>query len=136
MTTNQIALVKKSWRAFKGINPEVVSDLFYTKLFTDNPGLRKMFPKNMQVQYQKLFDMLQALVMNLDKLDTMLEDLKAMAKRHVGYGVKESHYKLVGDALLWTLAKGLSNDWTEELENAWVTCYTEITACMVEAAYS
>lgn len=136
MTTNQIALVKKSWRAFKGINPEVVSDLFYTKLFTDNPGLRKMFPKNMQVQYQKLFDMLQALVMNLDKLDTMLEDLKAMAKRHVGYGVKESHYKLVGDALLWTLAKGLSNDWTEELENAWVTCYTEITTCMVEAAYS
>lgn len=136
MTPEQIRLIKKSWRAFKGVQPELISDLFYSKLFIANPALRKMFPKDMQVQYQKLFDMLQTLVMNLDKLDSVLEDLKAMAVRHVAYGVKISHYKLVGDALIWTLAKGLGSDWNKELETAWITCYTEITECMVSVAYS
>lgn len=136
MTPEQIVLIKKSWRAFKGVQPEVVSDLFYSKLFLTNPALRKMFPKDMEVQYQKLFDMLQTLVMNLDKLDTVLEDLKAMAVRHVAYGVKIGHYKLVGDALIWTLAKGLGSNWNKELETAWVTCYAEIMECMVSAAYS
>ncbi len=135
MTQEQIMAIKKSWRAFQGIKPEVVSDLFYTKLFIDNPSLRKMFPKDMKVQYQKLFDMLQTLVINLDKLDSLKEDLKAMALRHVEYGVKPNHYKLVGDALIWTLATGLGNDWNKNLEKAWLACYTEVTQSMLEEAY-
>jgi hemoglobin-like flavoprotein len=29
--------------------------------------------------------------------------------RHTGYGVKPDHYRLVGNALLWTLEKGLGS---------------------------
>ncbi len=47
MTKEEIKLVKQSWRIFRSIDPAVVGDLFYSKLFTDNPGIRKMFPDQM-----------------------------------------------------------------------------------------
>jgi nitric oxide dioxygenase len=134
MTTEQILLVKKTWKVFRGISPETVGDLFYAKLFADNPSLRKMFPTNMQQQYQKLIDMLNAIVIRLDRLDELTEEIAAMAKRHVDYGVRPAHYKLVGNALLWTLQKGLGDDWNSEVKTAWVTCYTILADCMINSA--
>jgi hemoglobin-like flavoprotein len=133
MTTEQIVLVKKTWKVFRGISPATVGDLFYSKLFTDNPSLRKMFPSNMQQQYQKLIDMLNAVVTRLDRLDELTEEIAAMAQRHAQYGVRPAHYKLVGNALLWTLQKGLGNDWTNEVKTAWVTCYTILAGTMISS---
>lgn len=133
MTEEQILLVKKSWKKFRGVNPSIVGDLFYSKLFNDNPALRKMFPTEMEKQYEKLIDMLNAIVNRLDRLNEISEEIQAMAQRHVGYGVKPSHYKLVGNALLWTLEKGLGDDWTEEVKTAWVTCYTLLSDTMIKS---
>lgn len=133
MTTEQIRLVKKTWKAFRGISPATVGDLFYSKLFSDNPALRKMFPSDMELQYQKLIDMLNAVVIRLDKLDELNEEIAAMAQRHVEYGVRPAHYKLVGNALLWTLQKGLGKDWTEEVKNAWSTCYKILADTMINS---
>jgi hemoglobin-like flavoprotein len=133
MTSEQILLVKKTWKVFRGISPATVGDLFYSKLFTDNPSLRKMFPTNMEQQYQKLIDMLNAVVMRLDKLDELTEDIAAMAQRHVQYGVRPAHYKLVGAALLWTLQKGLGDDWNEEVKKAWATCYKIMADSMINS---
>jgi hemoglobin-like flavoprotein len=133
MTTKQILLVKKTWKVFRGISPATVGDLFYSKLFTDNPALRKMFPKDMQQQYQKLIDMLNTVVMRIEKLDGLNEDIAAMAQRHVQYGVRPAHYKLIGTALLWTLQKGLGSDWNEEVKNAWATCYKILADTMIKS---
>jgi hemoglobin-like flavoprotein len=54
MTNEQIKIVKQSWRIFRSIDPAIVGDLFYSKLFADNPQVKKMFPKNMEEQYKKL----------------------------------------------------------------------------------
>lgn len=50
------------------------------------------------------------------------EDIVAMFKSHVSYGVKDSHYKMVGEALLWTLKQGLAKEWTKDLAEAWSVC--------------
>jgi nitric oxide dioxygenase len=134
MTAEQIILVKKTWRLFRGINPATVGDLFYSKLFADTPALRKMFPANMQQQYQKLIDMLNAVVIRLDKLDELTEEIAAMAQRHVQYGVRPAHYKLVGNALIWTLQKGLGDDWNEEVKTAWATCYKILADTMINSS--
>jgi nitric oxide dioxygenase len=134
MTTAQILLVKKTWKVFRGISPATVGDLFYSKLFTDNPALRKMFPADMEKQYQKLIDMLNSIVIRLDKLDELTAEIAAMAQRHVEYGVRPAHYKLVGSALLWTLQKGLGDDWNEEVKTAWVTCYTLLADTMINSS--
>jgi len=109
MTQEQIVLVKNSWKLFRNIDSAVIADVFYSKLFLDNPQLRHLFPSSMQHQYKKLIDMLSVIISRLDKLDEVTKDIKAMALRHEQYGVKPHHYRLTGNALLWTLKRGLGS---------------------------
>ena len=134
MTNQEIALVKKSWSIMQKIDPAIVADVFYSKLFSDKPALRRMFPSKMDQQYRKLIDMLNAIIARLDRLEELKEDIEAMGRRHVGYGVKEQHYKLVGTALLWTLQKGLGADWNAELHEAWISCYNKLSGVMINAS--
>ncbi len=134
MTGEQIQLVKRSWKIFRNIDPGLVGDTFYSKLFSDTPALRKMFPKNMGEQYRKLMDMLSTIVARLDNLSELTGDITAMAQRHTHYGVRPAHYKLVGKALLWTLEQGLGNDWNDEVKEAWMKCYTTLSEAMIAAS--
>ncbi len=134
MTEKQISLIKRSWKTFRTMDPAIVGDAFYTKLFHEHPEFRKMFPKNMQDQYRKLTEMLSVLVTRLDQIDQLRADIAAMGVRHKGYGVKTMHYRVVGDALMWTLRQGLGKEWTTETEEAWSTCYQFISNIMIEAS--
>ncbi|HLP36442.1 globin domain-containing protein [Lacibacter sp.] len=134
MTKEEIILIKRTWKLFREINPAVVGDTFYSKLFLDNPSVRKMFPKEMNQQYQKLIDMLSIVVGRLDNLDELSSDIAAMAQRHVAYGVKPAQYKKVGEALLWTLEQGLGKDFTPEVKEAWTKCYTTLADTMIKAS--
>ena len=133
MTKQQIKLVKTSWSHFRNINPDVVADAFYSKLFLDHPHLQKMFPKDMKEQYKKVVYIFNIVVARLDRFDELTADVVAVGGRHKGYGVKVEHYKMVGDALLWTLENGLGSDWNEEVGEAWSTCYTILSDTMIKA---
>lgn len=133
MTDAEIRLVKQSWKTLRAIDPVIVGDLFYSKLFMANPSLRNMFPKMMDEQYTKLMDMLSVIIARLDRMDELNEDIAAMARRHVHYGVRPAHYKLVGNALLWTLRQGLGQDWTLDVEQAWTKCYSNLADTMMRA---
>ena len=134
VTTIDIELIKKSWIDVRKIKPEILGDVFYTKLFYDHPELRKMFPQEMEEQNKKLIDMLNVIIERLENLDELKGEIIAVAKRHVDYGVKTEHYNMVGTALLWTLQKALGKDWTEELRTAWISCYTVLSDTMITAA--
>jgi hemoglobin-like flavoprotein len=134
MTEKEIQLVKKSWRHFRQIKPEIVASTFYSKLFIDNPELRSLFPSNMQDQYEKLINMLNIVIARLDKINDLIADIEAMAVRHKDYGTKPEHYQMVGAALLWTLKRGLGDDWDSETEAAWTKCYTVLAETMIAAA--
>lgn len=134
MTEAEIRIVKQSWRTLRAIDPTIVGDLFYSKLFMANPSLRNMFPKKMDAQYNKLMDMLSVIIARLDRIDELSNDIAAMARRHVHYGVRPAHYKLVGNALLWTLKQGLGQDWTPNVEKAWAECYSLLSGVMMKAA--
>ena len=64
----------------------------------------------------------------------LFDEVAKLAKGHVQYGVKAEHYSIVGEALLWTLEKGLAEHWTEEVKEAWVLCYTTLANAMIAAA--
>lgn len=118
----------------RGIDPAIVGDTFYSKLFSDNPALKKMFPSNMEAQYHKLMDMIGIIVARLDRIDELSAELAQMAQRHVQYGVRPDHYKLVGKALLWTLEQGLDSDWTLSVKEAWSKCYHTVADIMIKAS--
>jgi hemoglobin-like flavoprotein len=133
MTQQEIKLVKASWAHFRNVKPEFIADVFYSKLFFENPNLRKMFPSDMQGQYEKLIMTFNVVIARLEKLDELTADIKEMAIRHRGYGVAPEHYTMVGEALLWTLERGLGKDWDADTEGAWLTCYTLLAETMINA---
>lgn len=94
-----------------------------------------MFSNSMTEQYTKLAEMLSFVVSKLDNLQEISIPIKEMAIRHVQYGVRPGHYKLVGNALLWTLEKGLGKDWNNDLKEAWTECYSILSSTMIDAAY-
>ncbi|MBL7757371.1 MAG: hypothetical protein JNL59_08255 [Chitinophagaceae bacterium] len=133
MTQQEITIIRKTWKIFRSINPDIVGDAFYSKLFADAPAVRRMFPAEMNAQYKKLVDMLSGIVANLDDISVLSEDIAAMARRHTEYGVRPGHYKVVGNALLWTLQQGLGTDWNPAVELAWRKCYQQLADAMIAA---
>ncbi len=68
-------------------------------------------------------------------LDSVLPAASALAKRHVDYGVKPAHYEPVGEALLWTLERGLGAQWSPQLAAAWRDAYAVLSGFMIGEAY-
>jgi hemoglobin-like flavoprotein len=134
MTEKQIKLVKSSWNLFRQIDPQIIGDVFYSRLFQQMPSLRSMFKGPMTLQYTKIVDTLSMIVSRLDNLEQVNEEIKQLAIRHIHYGVRPAHYKLVGDALIWTLQNGLGNDWDKETAEAWLVCYKILSDTMIKAA--
>ena len=60
----------------------------------------------------------------------------ALAKRHVSYGAQPAHYPVVGEALLWTLQRGLGDAWTDDVAAAWTAAYTTLSNFMISEAYA
>jgi nitric oxide dioxygenase len=135
MTPHQIKLVQDSFTKVAPIAPQA-ADLFYGRLFEIAPQVRSLFPDDLSEQKKKLMAMLAVVVNGLDKLDTILPAAAALAKRHVGYGTAPQHYPVVGDALLWTLEKGLGDAWTPELAAAWSEAYATLSGYMIAQAYA
>lgn len=131
MSPDQINIVKKTWRKLSVIDPELIGDLFYSKLFYDHPELRPLFPKEMKEQYIKLTDMLTSIITGLNNLEKNKDKIIEMGQRHIGYGVKTSHYNMVGNALLWTVEKGLGNDWNSGVKEAYIACYDAMVNLML-----
>ena len=126
-------LVRHSWKRVEAIAPTAAA-LFYDNLFAADPALKPLFKSDMTQQGERLMKMIGAAVDKLDDLPTLVPVLEGLARRHVGYGVREAHYQTVGAALLKTLGQGLGEDFTPPVREAWTQVYGLITAVMVAAA--
>lgn len=134
MTGEQIQLVKKTWRLLREVDPVLLGDVFYGRLFMEYPMLRALFKSPMEEQYKKLIDTISVVVARLEHLDELTPAIQELAQRHVNYGVKPEHYEVVGAALLWTLEKGLGRDWNPAVAKAWTICYQTLAATMLAGA--
>ena len=133
MTAEQVKLVKGSWSKVVPISA-TAAELFYGKLFELDPSVRAMFKGDMKEQGRKLMAILNTAVNALDNLETIVPAIQDMGKRHVTYGVKDEHYDTVGEALIWALAAGLNDDFTENTKAAWIAVYTLVADTMKAAA--
>ncbi|MFT3677664.1 MAG: globin domain-containing protein [Chitinophagaceae bacterium] len=134
LTSEQVRLIRETWEVLRGVNPHLVADVFYRRLFLEYPGLRRLFPDEMDHQYTKLMDMLNVLVERLDQLDDLADEIADLGHRHVHYGAKAEHYKAVAKALLWTLQQALGDSWNKEVEQAWTDCYQQLAGQMMGTA--
>lgn len=135
MTPEKIALVRSSWQQVLPIK-DTAAQLFYGQLFELDPSLRSMFKGDMVEQGRKLMAIINTAVNSLDNLGPILGTVEDMGRRHVAYGVTEAHYDTVGSALIWTLGKGLGEQFTPAVKDAWVETYATLASAMKQAAYA
>lgn len=133
LTPKQIELVQGTWEQVVPISDQAAA-LFYGRLFELDPQLKPLFSTDIKEQGRKLMTMITAAVRGLNDLGKLVPVVQDLGRRHVGYGVTDSHYDTVGSALIWTLDKGLGPAFTPEVKESWVTVYTVLATTMKDAA--
>jgi len=133
MTPRQVELVQQS---FLKVTPiaDVAASLFYARLFELDPALQKLFSGDMKRQGAMLMNMIGSAVRGLTETKALIPVLTALGRRHSGYGVVDSHYGTVAEALLWTLERGIGDEFTAEVRDAWVAAYTLMATVMQQGA--
>jgi hemoglobin-like flavoprotein len=133
MTEEQKRLVRGSFARAERI-PEILGLVFYRRLFELDPALRPLFRHDIHEQSLKLMTTLKMAVVSLDQPKEILGALQALGRRHIQYGVKESHYETVGNALLWALEQTLGPQFDAGARAAWLELYTWLANIMKDAA--
>lgn len=132
MTPKQISLVQGTWESVLPIS-QTAATIFYDKLFAADPSLRELFTGDLEEQKTKLMTMIGVAVNSLNHLDNIVPAVKALGRRHAGYGVQPDHYATVGGALLATLEQGLGPAFTPDVKEAWATVYGVLAGAMQES---
>jgi class 3 adenylate cyclase/hemoglobin-like flavoprotein len=130
---SQVELVQSSFEKVKPI-ADKTAELFYQRLFELGPSLRHLFKGDIKEQERKLMAMLALAVEGLRQPEQIIAAVQDLGRRHAGYGVKEEHYDIVGQALLWALAQVLGVEFTTPVRKAWEEAYIFLSEIMKEAA--
>ena len=133
MTPGQIALVQRTWRAVLPVGA-TAAELFYGKLFSLDPAVRKMFRNDLVDQGRNLTAMISVAVGALAKRERILLAVRQLGQRHAAYGVEPRHSQIVAVSLLFMLEKVLGDEFTPEVEAAWTAVYGFLAETMQEAA--
>lgn len=133
LTPSQIELIQDSFRKVVPI-ADTAAALFYGRLFEIAPEVKPLFKGDMSLQGAKLMATLGLVVAGLNDLSKIVPAAESLARKHVGYGVKDAHYAPVGAALIWTLERGLGPDFTPETKDAWVEAYGILSSVMIAAS--
>ena len=114
-------------------NKDDAANLFYARLFTTAPQLRSLFHGDREEQKQKLVASL-AQIVDFYRVGTDPE--RYLGREQPGSGVQQAHFHAVGDALIFTLAQILGEDFTPEIRSAWITAYSEVSSSMLRGMNS
>lgn len=113
----------------------VVTDHFYRRMFAHNPELKDIF--NMSNQHtgrQKvaLFEAILAYAKNLDNVAVLKHAVERIANKHVSFHIKPADYQIVGHHLIETMRELLDNQFTQAVEQAWVTAYGVLASLFIQ----
>lgn len=95
-----------------------LADRFYTTLFSENPGLRPLFPANMTGPKQKLVAALAAAVRNLRSPGKATTPLVEVSQCAAGRQALNPH-AIVRNTLVEAMARMGGEAWNHELDRAW-----------------
>ena len=135
VSDDEVEKVKSSFALLVPVAAQFTQS-FYDRLFQMAPESRVLFRSSMIQQRDKLFSTLLAIIENLDQLDKVMVDIEDLAKRHVEYGTKTHHYRVVGEALLAAIEEHLGDACTPDVREAWQKTYFLLAGVMITAADS
>lgn len=132
MTPEAIRLVRSTFAQILPV-ADLAAGLFYDRLFSLDPSLRRLFASDLQPQKHALMAALGLVIGYLDRPDELAPVVEKLARRHAGYGVQPADAATVGSALIWTLEQGLGPAFTPAVRAAWSDVF-DMLATAIRAA--
>jgi nitric oxide dioxygenase len=131
LSDNQLQKIRDTWGEVIAHSHQA-GEVFYTVLFDLAPSLSDLFKENIKKQDQKLLSAITLIITKLNKLENLNDEVRALAKRHVQYGVPTTHFGVFGKALIHMLENILGDKWDEETKEAWERIYQLISTALKE----
>lgn len=130
MTPETKQQVRESWAAMAG-KEDAFAWAFYSDLFDRLPVALGYFAHTtMREQRERFHRMLAVLVSAVDEPESLREELAALAKRHVGYGISAHDYAPAGESLIRAFQAILGPEFTPEMRTAWEDLYRFVSGVM------
>jgi len=129
MDTQRIKLVQRTFRKMVPVAQDT-GELFYGRLFDIVPSMRPLFKGDMKKQAQMLMTAIGLTVESLEHPERVTSQLAQIGQRHIGYGAIPSDFDKFGAALLWAFGQALGDDWTPEVQAAWIEAFDFIRLSM------
>jgi methyl-accepting chemotaxis protein len=108
-------------------------DIFYARLFATAPTVEPLFAgTDMRRQKATLLATLVLLRKSLRDLDAIVPKLRELGARHAGYGAQPSHYPVVAEVLIASIAEVAGDAWRPEYERAWSEALMVVAGAMLE----
>jgi len=149
--------VERSWEKVCEIGSFKVGELLYRYTFELAPVSMNCFPVSVRSKYRewtpdeegeenadlmqsvalrklfaKVINAVGCTVAGLRDTGSLVPMLLALGNRHIAYGVPESYWVVLGEALQMTLADILGEDYTMEVKSAWATVYKFMSSIMIQ----
>ena len=122
LSTDDIERVRNSFDRIWPISSQTAG-LFYDRLFEIAPEVRPLFRRDIDEQKRKFIATLAVIVGSLDDHSKLVSLTGNLARQHGEFGVRPAHYSMVGEALLWSLERGLGDKWTPSVAASWSKAY-------------
>ena len=107
--------------------------LFQGRLCEVAPDLGAVLGRDGDRHAAMLMNMLGIIAARLQDLSPMQPLLVDLAERHGRYGAAPRHYRLLGEALVWTLERALGPRFDRETRAAWIDAYAALAGAMAGA---
>ena len=132
MDTKNIQLLKRTFRKIEPIAQQT-GELFYGHLFEVDPSIRPLFKGDMTAQAKMLMTVIGLTIQSLDQLEKVMPELEAIGRRHIGYGTMPADFDKFGGSLVWAFQQSLGDEWTAEVQTAWIEAFDFIRKNMKQA---
>lgn len=135
LTEKQIELINTSFEKVGANRPELI-EMFYTRLFCLEPGLREEFEAKYRNQTLSIDSLLQMALLATQNPSAVASVLRDIGVKNAKLGQSSSHYPIINEILIDTLAAEAGDVWTPEVSIAWSTLLGFVSQTMVEGAES
>ena len=130
-----ISLVKTTVPLLENAGTEV-TNYFYSRMFRAHPELKNIFNMSNQIsgaQQFALFSAVAAYAKHIDNLGELSALIERVSHKHASMYIKPEHYPIVGEHLIGTLKELLPNEFTPEIEKAWIEAYQFLADVLISS---
>ncbi len=122
MEPTQIKLLQQTFKKIEPVATET-GELFYARLFEMDPSMRQLFKGDLKTQARMVMTAIGLTIKGLDQPEAVKVTLQEIGQRHIGYGAIPNDFDMFGAALMWAFRQSVPDEWTDDVETAWVQAF-------------